>query len=149
MGFTANYFNRDIRPQLDAEDVCRINGVAHYRGRAVHDAMLAKALDKRPQAGAAAGDDPDLFTGDSPALERLRTANASIKELELARLREQLLPRQDVHTLLGHVASAYRRAGEQLQRRYGRDALDVVDEALADAERIARESLGGEQPHPG
>lgn len=91
----------------------------------------------------AAGDD---FTGsDSPNLERMRKARADIWELELDAKRGNFLPRDDVHQLLGELASVLRGAGERLQKQCGLDARDIMEEGLQEFLRRMEERLGDDR----
>lgn len=96
--------------------------------------------DNGPKLLAEPDDEAGLLAGEStPALERLRAAKADLAELERDERRQTLLRRQVVHELLTRVAGVLRNCGEQLQDRFGPDALEILNEHLtsADAE-IAR-----------
>lgn len=79
-------------------------------------------------------DDPALYGPDSPSLERLRIANAKLKELELAERQLQLIPRTLIHERLSGFAAILRRAGDRLQSRFGREAKEMLDQALDDCD---------------
>ena len=53
------------------------------------------------------------------------------------------MPRDEVRQALGRVAAILRGAGDTLQRQYGTPALEVLFEALDDAEREIERSFGG------
>lgn len=87
-------------------------------------------------------DDPLVYAAaNTPGLERLRKAKAEIAELELHERQRRVVQRDDVRELLALVASHYRRAGETLQRRFGRDAAQVVLDAVEQAEEAATKRL--------
>lgn len=74
--------------------------------------------------------------GDSPALEEYRRAKAALARLELAEREGKLVPVDELHGLLTEGAAVLRRAGETLSRRFGNEALQVLNEALAEAEGL-------------
>lgn len=79
--------------------------------------------------------DDGLVGPDSPALERYRDEKAKLAQLDRFEREGKLLPRDLVHEKLGRLGLILRRAGEQLQRKYGPDAQQTLDEALDDFER--------------
>jgi len=99
--------------------------------RALHDFLAANA-----RRLAADPDDPFADDSDSPALERWRAAKADLADLDLAERRRQLVPREQIHTLLGQIANLLRSAGDDLQRHHGPDAHAILDEALDDAAQL-------------
>jgi len=100
--------------------------------RRLHD-FLAENKDK---LGADSTGDPLLVGTDSPALERYRLARAKIAEHELEEKIEQLIPREQIHDGMTQLAGLLRSCGEQLQRAYGDDALDILNEALTGCQRV-------------
>ncbi len=78
--------------------------------------------------------DDEPGSGDSPALERLRAARASQEEIKLAAMREQFIDREWMHSRLMEIASLLRQCGEQLQREYGPDALQILDDSMTEIE---------------
>lgn len=71
----------------------------------------------------------------TPALERYREEQAALKRLDRLE-REKILIRVDVlHSELLQVFGLIRQAGERLQRMYGPEAQDVINEQLDEAER--------------
>ena len=90
-------------------------------------------LGRRPIAGE--DEDPLLSGASSPALEEYRRWRAALARLEYQERERQLLPRDQVHAALGRLAAILRQAGETLQRQFGTEAYDILDEALVDAER--------------
>lgn len=71
---------------------------------------------------------------DDRSRRRLRDANHTLKFLEIARLRKELIPRSEAHTAMAMVAAHVRSAGSALQERFGRDALDILSQHLVAAE---------------
>jgi hypothetical protein len=137
---TAQGFHKQIRPLVPAEDVKQTGrrGDVRIRCRAAIDAFAAKAAAKvQPQ------DDALLAAGDSPELERYRAARASLAELELGERNASLVHRDQLEPAFTAYASAVRRAGEALQRRFGPEAVDLLNEALTEAEQAVRRTWGG------
>ena len=130
LGVTGSTFDGRIRPQFP-DDCTRGEGKKlQFYGRGCLDAWAAST-----QAPPGMEDGLWLGGGSSPAFERWREARATLAELDLAKRQGQLLGRNEVHEMLGRVASILRGAGDMLQREFGPEAHRVLDEALDDAER--------------
>ena len=71
--------------------------------------------------------------GDGSGLERLRMAQALKAEWEYERLQGLWIAREQVHQLFAAVAQSIRAAGELLDRHFGREALEILTEALDEA----------------
>jgi phage terminase Nu1 subunit (DNA packaging protein) len=83
------------------------------------------------------GCDPLLVGGErSDALERYRDERAKLARLDRLERERQLIPRDEIHGLLAEVAGLLRAAGDRLQKQFGRDAQDVLDNALDDVDRL-------------
>ena len=95
---------------------------------------IAAWRDARSRA--AKEEDGALAGPASPGLERYRLARAAIAELELEQLRGRLVPRDEVHAVMDQVAGVLRNAGEVLQRHYGDEARQVLEEAIDNARRL-------------
>jgi phage terminase Nu1 subunit (DNA packaging protein) len=83
--------------------------------------------------------DSDVANADSPGLERFRLARAGQEEIKLAQLRGHVMDREWMHGKLMEIASLIRGAGDQLQREYGADALQILDQTLDDIDRKIEE----------
>jgi len=83
-----------------------------------------------------ASQDEGMSAETSPAVERYRMAKAKLAELELAERQQVLLPRAIVHEWMGKLGSLLRNAGEILDRDFGRDAHQILEEALDDFGRM-------------
>jgi hypothetical protein len=111
--------------------------------RALHDFLA----DNAPRL--ARDQDELLSGGPSPALERYREERALLARLDRLGRQGQLLPRQQVRSALGRIASILRGAGESLQQQYGAAARELLDEALDDAEaEVERRFRGVESADP-
>ena len=87
--------------------------------------------------------DDVLLTGESsPALERYREERAALARLDRLERERVLVNRQEIREGLSRVASILRTAGDTLQRQYGPGALEILNEALAEAERAMERSDG-------
>jgi len=110
--------------------------------RAFHDFLAANALKL-------AGEDPLLTGTSSPALEDYRRERAALAKLERQERERRLLPREEVRQTLARIAAVLRAAGDSLQRQYGPDALNILREALLDAERDIEHHFGDQEAADG
>jgi hypothetical protein len=98
--------------------------------RTLHNFLAVNALKLTKD------DDPLLQGGpSSPALERYREERAQLARMDRLEREGALLPRTEVREFLGRVAAILRGAGETLERQFGPGALDILFEALDDAQR--------------
>jgi hypothetical protein len=107
--------------------------------RRLHDFLAENAvqLAKEP--------DELMVGGSSPALERYREERAALARLDRLERENVLLPRDQVREALGRIAAVLRAAGESLQRQYGGGAVELLHEAIDDAEREMQRTFGQEQ----
>lgn len=129
----------------------RIGRVLYVYMRGFIDNWISEEVDKTIRTGAVSAgipldpDDAALLSGngkDSPSLVRLRTVTARLRELELDQKRGDVIPRKDIHTGFAAVANVLRRASEQIERHYGHDAKQILDDALDDAVREIETQFG-------
>ena len=107
--------------------------------RALHDFLAENAVKL-------ARDDDELMQGaSSPALERYREERAALARLDRLEREDHLVPRDQVREALGRIAAIVRSAGDTLQRQFGLPALEILLEALDDAERELTRSFGVER----
>ena len=103
--------------------------------RALHDFFKRNAVKLSA--------DDVLLTGESsPALERYRAERALLARLDRLERERVLVNRQEIREGLSRIASVLRTAGDTLQRQYGPGALEILNEALAEAEREMERSDG-------
>jgi hypothetical protein len=107
--------------------------------RALHDFLADNAVKL------ARDDDPLMQGVGSPALERYREERALIARLDRLERESRLIPRDQVRESLGRIAAILRGAGDGLQRRFGNEAVDMLHEALADAQREIDRTFGVEE----
>jgi len=92
--------------------------------------------------------DPLLAGSASPALEKYRQERAKLARLDRLERERSLLPREEVHELLGQIARVIRAAGQSLQRTYGLEAQNTLDEALDEADRLIDTLAARENGNP-
>lgn len=101
--------------------------------RALHDFFKRNAVKLSA--------DDELLSGESsPALERYREERAALARLDRLERERVLVNRQEIREGLSRIASVLRTAGDTLQRQYGPGALEILNEALAEAERTIERS---------
>lgn len=110
-------------------------------------ALIAEAEAK---AAEKLGGDP-LLAGtdatDSPALERYRDYRAKLARLEFEEREGSHVPIADIDGALVRFGNRLRMAGEVLQRRWGNEAADVLNEAITDALKDYERSKGNGDHH--
>lgn len=103
--------------------------------RALHDFFKRNAVKLSA--------DDELLTGESsPALERYREERAALARLDRLERERVLVNRQEIREGMSRIASVLRTAGDTLQRQFGPGALEILNEALAEAEREMERSDG-------
>jgi hypothetical protein len=110
--------------------------------RGLHD-FLADNASKL-----ARDEDPLMQGGGSPALEKYREERAALARLDRLEREGTLVPRERIRQSLGRIAAILRGAGDTLQRQYGVEALEILFEALDDAEREVERSFGEGSDEP-
>ena len=70
--------------------------------------------------------------------ERLIKLKGDMAEIELGRLRNQFVPIDPLRTALRLASQALRRMGDAIQRRFGREAHEVVTDGLDAADAAVR-----------
>ncbi len=115
---------------------------------------LAKSLHDflaRNAAKIARDTDPMLAGPESPALERYREDRALLARLDRKEREQSLIPRDQARIALGRIASIIRNCGETLQRQFGPAALEILNEAIDDAQQETDRAFGeiaNEKPAP-
>ncbi len=105
--------------------------------RQLHDFLARNA--RRLREGE---DDMMVVDVSSPALERYREERALLARLDRLEREGALMAKDDVREGLGRIATTIRAAGDILQRQYGAGALEILTEALDDADREAERLFG-------
>ncbi len=104
--------------------------------RALHD-FLADNAQKLARE-----DDPLMQGTGSPALERYREERALMARLDRLEREQKLIPRDVTRESLGRIAAILRGAGDSLQRQFGPAAVEILYEAVDDAQREIKRSFG-------
>jgi len=114
--------------------------------RALHDFLADNALRLARDDES----DPLLAGGGSPALEEYRKEKTLLARLDRMEREGQLIPRDIARESLGRIAAIVRAAGESLGQQFGPPAVDLLNEALADADAEIARTFGEERPnaHP-
>lgn len=89
--------------------------------------------------------DPLAPTGDgfnSPALEEYRKWRAKLAELDFNERNKKLVDVSTINAALIGIAQTLRVAGEQIARGYGNGPIEILNEALDEAEEQIREQFG-------
>lgn len=78
----------------------------------------------------------------SPALERLREERWKRERIKRQLEEQEIIARDKVHDIFGIIGGVIRGMGEQLQKQFGPDAVDILDECLDDIDRQSTEIFG-------
>lgn len=89
LSMSTNNLDQRIRPRLDKKSVKGSGKTLRLFLPAVVAAYMTQQQELQPT-------DPLLAGGDSPALERYRAARAEMSEIELARIKGELIPAKEV-----------------------------------------------------
>lgn len=111
--------------------------------RALHDFLAANA---KKLAGSDA-DDPLLAGAASPALELYRQEKYRLARLDRLTQEGKLLRLDDVRDRLVRIASILRQAGELIEKQHGREASDILNTALDDAQTEIDALGSGRDPY--
>ena len=142
-GVSQQVFDRDIRPLVDAAYV-RTNN----RTRAI-EIYAPELLWAWRQRGVelAYPDEETVTASDTPEMERLKIEHlrerVHLARLERAERDGSMVRRDAMRHGLGRMAEILRGAGERLQREFGREAHELLEEALDDFESQTEDVFGG------
>lgn len=104
---------------------------------ATHARLLSRGRDE---------DELILESAPSPALERYRDEKAKLARLDRLEKEKELIHRDDLDEVMQRMAVVLRNTGELLQRQFGNDASEVLNDALDDLLKAIEELVsGGEQ----
>lgn len=79
-------------------------------------------------------DDPELFGGSSPALERYREERAAMVRIERLKLEQELVSVEELIPALDAAGNILRDAAEAIGREFGPIAQERINEALSEIE---------------
>lgn len=131
LGVSARHFDEAIRPRLAPEAVRGDGKGLRFSAPEVVATWLRIRDERRAPTSSPDMDDALLAAGgDSPNLERLRAARASMAELDLDERRKAVVPLEKLEPALAKFAGVLRGAGTTLQRQYGNEVAAVLNEAV-------------------
>lgn len=128
-------------------DVTKHGRKLYYRGSAllrIYADVENNPHKNHPGKKATDETDPLLVGSDTPALERYRLAKAELSELELAEKRKQLVSLDLLKETWGPVVDVMRKAIMTIEKDYGRDAGEVIDDAIDEACDVIERVVGNE-----
>ena len=138
LGLNDSSWHRYVRPLLTPEIGRRDKNGYSYDGAAVCGLVIGMRVDaaKRDFVKSVESEATDALMGEdggavSAGLERYRMARAQLEEMKLADLKRETMLRSAVRQGLGQLAELLRKAGQDLQRRYGAEAQQVIDDTLS------------------
>lgn len=84
----------------------------------------------------------------SPALERLRSAQAAREEIALALDQKSTVKRSDVHESFALVSKILKETAANLAKRHGPEAGEVLDDAITEMKRAIDQRFGSGDDEP-
>ena len=148
-GLSPRQFDDAIRSR--AKDATVGKGAAlRYRLRPIVEALVEYRVElSERQIRSSIDIDGDVQAGpmSSEALERLRTANARLREMDLAERNGALVRLHVIADALRPAMVAMRSTGDRLTRKFGNDAGEIFNEGIADFEAAAAQVIAGSDVH--
>lgn len=128
IGLSPRQLDEAIRPRLPEGAQTGIG--RHLRIDARQ--LVATLVEYRIEQNAPVTDDPDpLMRGvASPALEEYRQVMTRIQKLNLAEREVRLIPVDMLEQVHSQFAGPIRDCGDQLQRQFGSEAVNILNEAI-------------------
>jgi hypothetical protein len=150
LGISSQTFDDAIRPRLSDTAATGAGRNLRFDLSACVAALVTYRLEQQKPA---ASEDPMLVGGDSPNLERYRAAKAALAEMELEEKKKTHASLKDLNDALMRFASLVRRGGEILQRKFGNQASDILNESIDEAHNAwtkewHHRSADGPNPQP-
>lgn len=90
----------------------------------------------------AMGGDPLLATGDSPALEAYRWQKAILAGFDVEERRRSIIRVDDANEVFAEVARVLRQSHETVQRQFGPEAHEILEDALREAAILINARFG-------
>lgn len=107
-------------------------------------ALLKRFHDLFAEGRFRSDDEIDDETQQTPNLEKLRGEKYRLARLDRLERQRQLLPRRLVRELLGFTAAKLRDRAERLQRLFGPEVVDELNDAVAEIEEEIGRTLDGQ-----
>lgn len=157
-GIGPEYFSKSIRPLAKTpKEVQTINTQNWYHAPTIlrtwkdrrvlpnnHNAPKYKR-DGHEDAAAEDEDDPMMSAPASPtavaALEKYRREKWLLARLDRRQKEGLLMSREAVHFILSAMAGVWRNACDAIQRRFGSDAHEILDDARVQMERTMEDAF--------
>jgi len=128
-------FDEAIRPRIEEQYQFGDGRNLRFEGHAVVAALVQyRVVQAAPKPSF--GDDVDaelMAGGDSPGLERYRNAKADLAEMDRDVRRGHLVPMAELEPVLTSFASVIRGTGDNLQRKFGPDAAEMLNAGVSEA----------------
>lgn len=128
VGLKIRQFRDAIQPLISPAAVKRSGRLIRFAGPAV----VAAAIEYRAPK-IASDEEAMLAGGDSVWLERYREVKTRLAQKELEEREKTHANLKDLESALNRFANRIHGAGETLQRKFGADASDVLNDAIDDA----------------
>ena len=147
LNVTRQTFGEVYRPMVPADAIRN----AGRKGVEIHLRKLIDAVVEKRATDIAASKSPDpLLVGDgSPWLEEYRKQRAKLAGMDVQEREKTHVNLAKMDAVLVRMAAVLVRAAEALQRRFGKDAFEILDDALSEWrsqwERWRKQNEGGRE----
>ena len=152
LDISPQHFARKYVPLLPTDAIDTVKTKSIFHGRTLLNAWLdERTEDALKNVNPTGEDDPLLLGGGdrSPALERYRSARADIAELDVQERRKVTVHIDLIRRATAFVVSAPKNAVDSLMKRFGNDAGEMVNEAVAEAVEQIKKVFSGLNGEPG
>lgn len=134
VGMGERNFDLGVRPLLPASSIRGAGKSLRFNGPELVAAWYQNKVDKLKQVAMATDADPLLAAGDSPALERYRDEKAKLAKMDREEREKSHVKLADVEPLTIKLFGLLRAAVEDVQRQWGNDPAQRINEALDEME---------------
>lgn len=145
LGCEQRHFLQYWRQKLPEDALRRDGRRVYYHGATLLKIYAIDYHEKQRSRMPVNAEEAALQGDDTPALERLRAAMADIKELDLARMRGEMLDRDEIRAAWAPVAEVMRRAILELGKQYGPAAAELINDALEEAIGVVEKTTDSSQ----
>ena len=88
------------------------------------------------------GDDPMMSDANSPWMEEYRKERTLMARMDRKAREGELLNRDVIHMMHSRMAAINRRTGKRLEKKFGKEALDIFNSSFENAAREADRVFG-------